>query len=83
MLVEVSIVDKVFPCYLVDRGSALNIISWSIMKKLGQHHHGRSTMAQIIYGESSCNLKNEEVYKYEEVCKQTGCHELDMMMRKP
>ena len=44
VLVEVSIVDKVVPCCLVDGGSAVNIMPWFTMEKLGLKLSGPSTV---------------------------------------
>ena len=42
VLVEILIVDKVVPCCLIDRGSAVNFMPWSTMEKLGLKLSGPS-----------------------------------------
>ena len=44
VLVEVRVVDKVMSFFLVDGGSAVNIMSWPLMKKFGLSLSGSSTV---------------------------------------
>ena len=75
VLVEVSIVDKVVPCCLVDGGNAVNIMRWSTMEKLGLKLTGPSTVNITMADQR--NVRPEGMIKKLEVS--TGCetYELD------
>lgn len=78
VLVEVSIVDKVVPFCLVDGGSAVNIMPWSTMEKLGLKLSGPSTVNITMADQR--NVRPEGVIKKLEVSTGGEVYELDFQV---